>query len=323
MPASEVPAAEARRFIGIDVAKYRHDAAVCGGDAVVVHARDLAKLVDWVARREPELVVLEASGGCERDLVTALVEADIPVAVVNPRQVREFARASGRLAKTDKLDARVLADFAFKIRPPVRPKGSEELAALSDLLLRRRQLLDMRKAEKARLDTIRAKPARDSLARHLVYLDKELKDADRDIDDALHADPAWVEDADILRSIPGVGAGLASILIADMPELRSLNRKQAAALAGVAPFNRDSGVRRGTRAIWGGRAAVRCVLYMATLSATSRNPLIKAAFEDLKRQGKPFKVAMVACMHRLLAIAQSLLKSRQKWNPDLANITVA
>jgi transposase len=310
-------------FIGVDVAKYRHDAASSAGPGFGCHVRDLDKLIAWIIDQHPTLVVLEASGGYERDLVAALLEADIPTAVVNPRQVRDFARATGLLAKTDTLDARVLARFAQTVRPAARAQNSPDLMGLRALVARRRQLVEMKKTETVRLKMMHQPQARLSLQRHIDWLSAEIADRDNDINTALAADPDRARAAEALRSIPGVGPVLTSTLLADLPEIGSINRREAAALVGVAPFNRDSGTMRGTRVIWGGRPAVRTSLYMATIAAIRCNHVLKSGYDRLRTAGKPAKVAVVACMRRLLAIAQAVLKSGQHWKQPLQPNTVA
>jgi transposase len=320
---TETQKPSSRPFIGIDVAKYRFDGASSSGPIIGLHVRELPRLVDWVESQNPQLVTLESSGGYERDLVAALVEKDIPVAVVNPRQVRNFAKASGRLAKTDVVDAKVLAAFGEAIRPVVRDPKSPELMELRDLIARRRQLVEMRKVEKTRLEGARTPALVKAITRHIDWLSGEIKSADKDLDGAIKANSSFQEDDEILQSIPGVGPILSRTLIGDLSELAFMNQRQAAALVGVAPFNCDSGMMRGKRAIWGGRGEVRSALYMATITAIKKNPIVKTIYDRQRGQSKPFKVALVAAMHQLLKLAQALLKSRQKWNPHLANLTVA
>ena len=312
-----------RPFIGIDVAKHRYDGASSLGPIIGVHVRELAKLVDWVAGFDPQMVVIEASGGYERDLVAALVEKDIPTAVVNPRQVRDYARATGQLAKTDLIDAKILAGFGEAIKPPIRDQKSPEHMVLRDLIGRRRQLIEMRKIERTRLDGARTPALKTLITRHIEWLSGEIKSADKEVDCVIKADTSFKEDDKILQSVPGIGKGLSHTLIGDMHELASMNQRQAAKLAGVAPINHDSGMMRGRRAISGGRHHVRTALYMAAVTAIKNNDPVKAVYDRLKAQGRPYKVAIVAAMHQLLKIAQTLLKSRQKWDPDLAIITVA
>jgi transposase len=310
-------------FVGIDVAKYRFDGASTSGPTMGAHVRDMSKFVDWVVGLDPQMVVMEASGGYERDLVAALVEKNIPTVVVNPRQVRDYARATGQLAKTDSIDAKVLAKFGEVIKPPLRDHNTPEHMELRDLIGRRRQLIEMRKIEKTRLEGARTKALKTAITRHIDWLTSEIKAADKDLDRTIKANDAFKEDDEILRSIPGVGHVLSHTLIADLRELASMNQRQAAALVGVAPINHDSGLMRGRRAISGGRAHVRSALYMATVTAIKLNPVVQTVYNRHKAKERPYKVAIVAAMHQLLKITQTLLKSREKWNPDLANITVA
>lgn len=311
-------------YAGVDISKHHIDVAIAPqGDRLAIPASDLDRLVAWLVRRKPGLVVVEATGGYERDPVAALVAAGLSVAVVNPRQVRNFARAAGRLAKTDRIDADVLAAFGLAIQPEPRPLLDEQANALRDLVVRRRQLLEMRKAEKTRLDMRLSAAVQAGLERHLAWLDSEIAGADDDLDRMIRQSPAWRADEELFRSVPGVGPILARTLIAEMPELGQLSGRQIAALVGVAPFNRDSGKMRGTRSVWGGRPGVRAVLYMATLSAVRFNPTLKAAYQHLRQAGKPPKVALVACMRRLIVTLNAICKSRSAWSPDLTNITAA
>lgn len=310
-------------FIGVDVAKYRLDGASSSGPTMGSHVRDMSKFVSWVASLEPQMVVIEASGGYERDLVAALVEKDIPIAVVNPAQVRHFARANGILAKTDILDAKVLAKFGAVMTPELYQPKSNEHMVLRDLVARRRQLIEMRKVEITREKGARTPALKTAITRHITWLSGEIKSADKDLDDAIKADPTFKEDDEILQSIPGIGKGLSQTVISDLSELARLNQRQAAALVGVAPMNHDFGLMRGRRAIKGGRHHVRAALYMAAMTAIKNNPVVQAVYDRQRANQRPFKVAIVAAMHQLLKIAQTLLKSREKWNPDLANITVA
>jgi transposase len=316
-------------YAGIDVSKHRLDAALApspmgrAGEHLTVAASDLPKLVGWLKRHDPRLVVIEATGGYERDAVAALAAEGLSVAVVNPRQVRDFARATGKLAKTDTIDARVLAAFALAVKPEPRPLQDDQAYALRDLVTRRRQLLDMRKAEKTRLQTRLSAPVRAGLERHLAWLDAEIAGADDDLDGLIRMSPAWRADEALIRTAPGAGAVLAKTLIAELPELGRLSSRQIAALVGVAPFNRDSGKMRGARSVWGGRASVRNVLFMATLSAVQHNPRLKAAYAHLRGAGKPPKVAMVACMRRLITTLNAMLKHRAAWSSDLTAITAA
>ena len=301
-------------WVGIDVSKGRLDlAAAPSGDRLSVAADELQRLVSWVGKRRPQLIVLEATGGYEREATAALAAKGWAVAVVNPRQVRDFARATGKLAKTDAIDAGVLASFAEAVRPEPRRLRDAETQALRDLVVRRRQLLDMRKAEKNRLETALSGAVKSGVERHLAWLDSEIAQADDDLDRAIRESPSWRADEDLLTSMPGVGPILARTILAELPELGQLNRRQIAALVGVAPFNRDSGKMRGTRTTWGGRRSVRQVLYMATLVGVRFNPALKEAYERLRQAGKPPKVALVACMRRLIITLNAMLHTRQPW----------
>jgi transposase len=306
-------------WIGIDVAKAWLDVARAGEATVRRLSNDadgIAALVAEMRAAVPQLVVLEATGGYERAVTAALSVAGIPVAAVNPRQVRDFAKATGQLAKSDALDARVLARFAQQIQPPVRPLPdavAQELAAL----MARRQLLEMRVAEQNRRPSLapRLRPALDA---HLDWLNDQITALDDDLDQTLRDSPLWREKEALLRSIPGIGPVVARTLLAELPELGTLERGEAAALAGVAPLNQDSGRRQGTRRTWGGRGGVRAALYMATVVATRCNPAIRALYQRLRAAGKPAKVALVAGMRKLLLIANALLREGVPWSPKTA-----
>jgi len=272
----------------------------------------LAALVEQVAALAPTLVVLEATGGLERPVSAALAAVGVPVAVVNPRQVRDFAKATGQLAKTDRIDAAVLAHFAAAVQPAVRPLADAASTALRELLARRRQLIEMRTAEKNRLSGASV-TLRPRLLAHIRYLEQELAALDEDLDQRLRASPVWRVQEDLLRSVPGVGPVLARTLVADLPELATLAPKPLAALVGVAPRARDSGTFSGRRTVWGGRAAVRAALYMATLVATRCNPVIRAFYQRLRAAGKAPKVALTAAMHKLLTILAAILRTRTPW----------
>jgi transposase len=305
------------------VAKAQLDIAVRPSGEQWTATNDEAGITTLVARVQtlrPALVVLEATGGREVPLVAALAEAGLPVAVVNPRQVRDFARAIGQLAKTDALDARVLARFAEVVHPTPRPLPDVQAQELSALLTRRRQLVAMLMAERQRLDT--ALPAvRRHIQRHVAWLEQELADLDRTLREAVQASPLWREREDLLRSAPGIGPTTACMLLAELPELGQLDRKAIAALVGVAPLNCESGTLRGHRIVWGGRARVRTALYMATLVATRHNPLIRAFYQRLCTAGKPKKVALVACMRKLLTILNAMVRHRTPWGASVAPVS--
>jgi transposase len=271
-------------------------------------------VLSCLEKLNPTLVVLEATGGIEMPVAATLAVAGIPIAVVNPRQVRDFARATGRLAKTDSIDAKVLALFAAAVRPQVRPLPDANEQELGDILSRRRQLVEMITAEKNRLRSARSKAVRTHIQAHITWLETELANIDSDLKRIIRESPVWREKDDLLKSVPGVGPVLSTTLLADLPELGTLNRRQIASLVGVAPFNRDSGKLRGKRMIWGGRAAVRTVLYMSTLVATRRNPVIRVFYQRLCAAGKAKKVALTACMRKLLTILNAMLKHGTPWH---------
>lgn len=265
------------------------------------------------------LVVLEATGGYERKLVADLIDAGYHVAVVNPKRVRDFARALGLAAKTDRLDARVLAQFAAKVQPAPAEKMPEKQAEIQQLVARRRQLIDLRTVESNRLETTGSRPARKSIQAVLKILERQIHSIEAEIEKLVESDDDWRHKTQLLQSVPGLGGVTATTLIAEVPELGKLNRQQISSLVGLAPFNRDSGKHQGKRAIGGGRKSVRSVLYMAALAAKRCNPVIKNFAERLAQHGKPFKVVLTACMRKLLVIVNSLLKSGQSWNPKLAH----
>lgn len=309
--------------IGIDVAKEWLDVAEWPGPAawrVPNEERGIAALVEQLGQRELSVVVLEATGGLECPLVAALADAALPVVVVNPRQVRDFARASGRLAKTDAIDAQVLAQFGQALQPPPRPLPDQATQELAALVTRRRQLVQMLTAEKNRL-RIAPRPVQRDIQQHIRWLERRLDDLDDDLGKTIQSSPLWREREEVLRSAPGIGFVSSSTLLANLPELGRLNHKEIAALVGVAPLNRDSGALRGRRTIWGGRAEVRAVLYMATLVATRRNSVVRGFYHRLVAAGKPKKVALTACMRKLLTILNAMVRSHATW--QIANPTLA
>jgi len=309
---------EAELWVGIDVSKARLDVALgASGELFSVSndSRGIGALAQRLAQLGPALVVLEASGGLQTMLVAELGAARMPVVVVNPRQVREFARASGQLAKTDALDARMLARFAERMRPEVRRLPDARELELKALVARRRELVEMITAERNRLGSA-PKVLRKEISAHIRWLEGRLKERDRDLDRMLRSSPLWREREDLLRAVPGVGPVLCATLLADLPELGVLSRREIAALVGVAPLNRDSGSMRGRRTVSGGRAQVRAALYMATLAAVRFNPALKTFYLRLRSAGKPAKVALTAAMRKLLITLNAILKHRTPWSPQ-------
>lgn len=306
--------------VGIDVAKGTLDVAERPEDVRWSTTNDTAGIGALVARWTkscPVRIIVEATGGYEMRLVTALVEAALPVVVINPRQSRAFAKATGQLAKTDKIDAGTLAHFGEAMCPAVRPLPDAQTRALSALLARRRQLIDMRTAEGNRQKTAE-RPIEREINTHLRWLDKRIDLIDHQLDKAIKASPIWRQKDTLLQSVPGVGPTVSRTLLADVPELGTLDHKKIAALVGVAPFNRDSGTFHGRRCIWGGRASVRTVLYMAVISATKHNPVIRAYHQRLMAAGKPFKVAQIACIRKLLVILNAMVRDGVHWQPNHA-----
>jgi transposase len=310
---------ESPTFIGIDVSKARLDVAMRPSgenESVSNDQPGIKALVKRLSELQPALIVLEATGGVERQLTRALASAELPVVVVNPRQVRDFAKATGQLAKTDSIDARVLARFAQAVRPAVRPLPNEITLELRALIARRRQITEMIVAERNRLGAA-SKSVRKRIDAHIRWLEGELGRADKDLDQSIRQSPIWKENEELLRSVPSIGPVISRTVLAELPELGQLNRKQIAALVGVAPLNRDSGTLRGRRAIWGGRATVRAALYMAALVASRRNPVIRAFYKRLRTAGKAPKVALVACMRKLLTILNSMIKHKTHWSENI------
>lgn len=307
-----------RRFVGIDVAKDTLDVHVRPSDETFQRANDEAGIRELVTRLQgvaPTLIVLEATGGYEMAVVAALASAGLPVAVVNPRPIRDFARATGQLAKTDRLDAAVNARFAEAVQPAARPLPSAEAQALGELIARRRQLVDMLGAERNRHGQVRDRRLRRRIGVHVEWLKKAIAEVERDVNDTIRLSPVWREKDELLTSVPGIGDVTAQTLIADVPELGGLTRRRMAALIGVAPLSRDSGTRRGRRMIAGGRPAVRRVLYMAALVAVRYNPVIAAFYARLTAAGRPKKVALVAAMRKLLTILNAILRDERPWQP--------
>jgi transposase len=310
--------AAAPTFVGIDVAKDRLDVHLRPAGEAFALSRDgagLEALVERLAALAPALVVLEATGGFEVAVAGALAAAGLPLVVVNPRQIRDFARATGRLAKTDRLDAEAIARFAEAVQPAPRLLPSTAARALGELVARRRQLVEMITSEGQRRRQAREARLQRRIDAHLSWLQKELSVLETDLDDAVRGTPAWRAAEDLLASVPGIGKTSARTLIAELPELGRLDRRKVAALVGVAPINRDSGTFRGRRMVMGGRARVRTALYMPTLTAIRHNPALQAFYRRLIGRGRPAKVAITACMRKLLVILNAILRDQTPWQP--------
>ena len=308
-------------FVGLDISKDAVDVHVQPTGECFVAGTDeaaLATVVQRVQAMAPTLVVLEATGGYEIPVAAALATAGLPVAVVNPRQIRDFARATGHLAKTDALDARVIARFAEAVQPAVRPLPTAQAQLLSDLVARRRQVVDRLGAELNRHRQARAAQLQHRIAGHVAWLRQALGELDRDIAQLIRSSPVWRAQETRLTSLPGIGDVTAQALIADLPELGQLDRRRIAALVGLAPFNRDSGQWRGRRMIGGGRPAVRRALYMATIVAIQYNPAIAAGYQRLVSGGRPKKVALVAAMRKLLTTLNAMLRDQRPWEARIA-----
>jgi len=314
---------EKKNYVGIDVSKGTLDVAVHGQQEHWSFANDtsgISKAVSMLKELSPEIVALEATGGYEVPLAAELGISGVPTAVVNPRQIRDFARSAGILAKTDILDARIIARFAAKMEPAPRAVPDAEVQELGAIIARRRQVVEMLTAEKNRLGSA-MKPVKPRIKAHIAWLQKELEGINTSLQQKVKDSPIWREKDELLQSVPGVGPNLSITLLAEMPELGTPNRKKAAALIGVAPLNRDSGTLRGKRTTWGGRRTVRSALYMATLVATRHNPVIRDFYQRLCAEGKPKKVALTACMRKLLTILNAMLKNSTVWNPKIAQLT--
>lgn len=311
---------ERTSYVGIDVSKATLDMAVRPTEqrwSVSNDEKGIDQLVPRLVTLSPALVVLEATGGLEVAVLGALAAAGLPVVAVNPRQVRDFAKATGHLAKTDRLDAYVLAHFAEAVKPTPRPLPDAQALVLKGLLARRRQVVGMLTAEKNRLHTAHP-PVRQDIGRHIAWLEESLAKLNTDLGDTLRQSPLWREKEELLRSVPGVGPVLSLTLLVELPELGTLDRKRIAALAGVAPLNRDSGTLRGRRAVWGGRSRLRAALYMGTLVATRHNPILRAMYLRLLAAGKAKKVALTACMHKMLTIVNAILTHRTPWRYNVS-----
>lgn len=306
----------AESFVGIDVAQATLEVAVRPSGESWQVANDevaFAGLVDRLSALGPTLIVLEATGGIQLPVVGALAAAGLAVVALNPRQVRDFAKVTGKLAKTDRIDAQVLAHFAEAVRPEVRPLPDAATRELAILVARRRQLLEMRVAEQNRSRGV-PPHIRAQIREHVAWLNRCLADLDQELGQRVRSSPVWRERVDLLRSTPGVGPVLSATVLADLPELGSLSHKQIAALVGLAPLNQDSGKKRGKRVVWGGRASVRGALYMATLVATRCNPVIRALYQRLLAAHKPKKLALTACMHKLLTILNAMVRRQTRWS---------
>lgn len=307
-------------FVGVDVSKSTLDVGFHPDNGALSFTNDelgIAGCVERLLERHPTQIIVEATGGFETLFAITARSAGLVVSVVNPRQVRDFARASGILAKTDRLDAGVLARFGAAIRPPVREAPDKETRELAELLSRRRQLVQIRAQEKTRLATTQGARSLKSIKEHIKWLDKRIADLDIDLTAALRTSPSWKAKEDLLNSAPGVGKVTVLTLLAQLPELGRISRREIAALVGVAPFNRDSGMQRGLRRVWGGRAEVRSMLYMATLAAIRGDNPLAAFHQRLIEKGKPAKVALVATMRKLLITLNAMLRSNTSWNPKL------
>jgi transposase len=301
-------------FVGIDVSKETLDVATDAGVKQYGNTPDgYQELVRQLNSISPEGIIVEATGGYESALVAELTTAGLPVVVVNPRQVRDFAKATGKLAKTDAIDAGILAQFGAAVRPERRPLPDEKQRQLQQQLARRRQLVSMLTAEHNRQQQASDKLVRKTIQAVCTTLRQQLKQLDKDLQSTIEATPAWREKENLLRSVPGIGPQTALTILAELPELGTCSRQQIAALVGVAPINRDSGKFRGQRTTWGGRSAMRSALYMATLVATRYNPVIRDHYEHLQKTGKRKKVALVACMRKLLCMLNAILREEKYW----------
>jgi transposase len=307
---------ESKTVVGVDVSKDRLDVDSLPSTGVVQFTNDPeghASLIAWLKPLQPRLIVLEASGGYERQVVAALAATGLPVVIVNPRQVRDFARAIGILAKTDAIDAKVLARFGEAVNPEIRPIPNEQAVALAALLARRRQLLELHNAESNRLAQANVRKVEASIRPVLVTIEKQLDKVDRELTELIKSCPCWQEKLNLLKSVPGIGDTTAFMLLGCVPELGTISRQTLATLVGVAPMNRDSGCKRGKRTIIGGRKVVRSALYMPVLVAIRHNPIIRDHYKRLLAAGKPKKLAIVACMRKLLTILNAMIRTNQPW----------
>ena len=306
-------------YVGVDVAKGTLDVGISDAREVRRFTNDhegISQAVGYISGLKPEGIILEATGHLEMPLAAALQADRMPVVIINPRQVRDFARATGALAKTDAIDARILALFGARVKPQIRPLPSKKAREMGSLLARRRQLIEILTAERNRL-SLANEDIRLGIQAHIHWLEEALSNINADLDRRIKSSPSWREKDELLKSVPGVGKVVSSTLLIELPELGRLNRRQIAALVGVAPLNRDSGTMRGKRTVWGGRAKLRATLYMAALVATRYNPIISAFYQRLLEAGKAKKVALVACMRKLITILNAMVKSMTPWHPGL------
>jgi transposase len=311
-------------FIGIDICKQLLEVAVHDSDyqfRCANKASAYGELIAELISLQPALIVLEATGGLERPVLTALHASGLPVVAVNPRQVRDFAKALGQLAKTDRLDARVLAHYAAAIKPPLRPIKSQDDQELDALAGRRAQLKEILTQEKNRRASAATDTVREEISGHIDWLEDRIAELDQQLKTLVQSSPAWQSKAEIMLSVPGVGPVACFSMIADLPELGTLNRQQISKLVGVAPLNRDSGKYRGSRHIYGGRARLRSALYMAALTATRHNPVIKEFYQRLRTKQKPFKVALIACIRKLLTILNVMVRDGACWQINVESVS--
>jgi len=308
-------------YVGVDVAKETLDVAVSNSQETRQFSNNqegITQAIQYIAGLQPEGIILEATGRLEMPLAAELQTKCLPVIIINPRQVRDFARATGALAKTDAIDARLLALFGLRIKPEVRPLPNKQVREMTNLLARRRQLMEMLVAEHNRLSRA-DEEIQPGIKDHIEWLKKALSDINTDLERRIQSSPSWLEKDSLLRSVPGIGKVVSSTLLIELPELGVLNRRKIAALVGVAPLNRDSGTMRGKRTVWGGRAKLRATLYMAALVATKRNPVIAAFYQRLLDAGKVRKAALVACMRKLLTIVNAMMRAMTVWDPKPIN----
>jgi transposase len=311
-----------KEYVGVDVSQETLDMVVHGTGEMRSFANNqagIARAVGWLKALEPEIIVMEATGELEVPFVVSLQAEKLPTAVINPRQVRDFAKSKGVLAKTDKVDAKVLAHYARAMEPEIRPMPEEEVRQLDALVTRRLQLVQMITAEQNRLIRVNNRVIKQRIQEHIDWLRSELKNINKNVSQMIKQSPVWQEKDRKMQSVPGVGDILSATLIGALPELGRLNRREIAALVGVAPFNRDSGKYRGERHVWGGRSCIRTPLYMATLTAVRYNPVLSKFYQRLIAAGKAKKVALTACMRKLLIILNAMLKHNSYWSCDFVN----